>query len=68
MTLLDAILLSNRRAIFATCLDSRLRFVLQVIVGLPLPNDRSILMGSRRRAMPVRWTQGGHSSTAPKSE
>ncbi len=64
MTLLDAILPSNRRAIFARCLDSRLRFVSQAFAGLSLPSDSYILFGERllRRAVPVRWAHGGHSS------
>jgi hypothetical protein len=46
MTLLDAILPSNRRAIFARCLDSRLRFAPQVIGGLPSKRARHPFWGA----------------------
>ena len=61
--MIDVIPPSNHRAIFARCLDSELRFIRQVTAGLPVQSDlhpfRETLL---RRAMPVRWTQGGHSS------
>jgi hypothetical protein len=41
MVLTNEILPPNRRAIFARCLDSELRFVPQVIAGLPVPSASS---------------------------
>jgi hypothetical protein len=69
MVLTNEILSPNHRAIFARCLDSQLRFVLQVIAGLSLPSDRHILVerASLRAAMCVRWTQGGHGSRRAKN-
>jgi hypothetical protein len=41
MVLTNEILPPNRRAIIARCLDSQLRFVPQVVAGLPVPSASS---------------------------
>jgi hypothetical protein len=62
MVLSDDCCTPNHRAIFASCLDSQLRFVSQVIAGLPLFRYIVVDRASLRPAMRVRWAQGGHSS------
>jgi len=68
IVLIDEILSPNRRAIFARCLDFQLRFVPQVIAGLPHPSDAISLLGEppSRSAMQVLWIQGERQF--PKSE
>jgi hypothetical protein len=67
MTLLDAIPPPNRRAIFGRCLDSRLRFVPQVIGGLPSQASPTSFLGSAFSDLQC-LCAGLRAGTAPKSE